>query len=215
MEELTFAQRVAVWILPVLFAITLHEVAHGWVARLLGDNTAARLGRLTLNPLHHIDPIGTVLLPGLLLAVGGIIFGWARPVPVDFGKLRHPKRDMALVAVAGPTANLLMAIGWALVARLANAVDFEYVSVPLGLMGIAGIVINIVLMLLNLLPIPPLDGGRIAASLMPTRMAIKFSQIEPYGFFILLALIASGGLAKILGFPIHVMQRLLFGFAGL
>jgi len=215
MEELTFAQRFAVWILPVLFAITLHEVAHGWVAKMLGDNTAARLGRLSLNPLHHVDPVGTLLVPGVLLALGGFIFGWAKPVPVDFGKLRRPKRDMALVAVAGPAANLLMAMAWALVARLAGAVDFDYVSVPLGLMGIAGIVINIVLMLLNLLPIPPLDGGRIAASFLPPRLAMKFSQIEPYGFFILLALIATGGLSMILGLPIHIMQRLLFGFAGL
>lgn len=105
MEELTFVQRVAVWILPVLFAITVHEVAHGWVARMLGDNTAARLGRLSLNPLHHIDPVGTLLVPGVLLALGGFIFGWAKPVPVDFGKLRNPKRDMALVAIAGPAAN--------------------------------------------------------------------------------------------------------------
>jgi Zn-dependent protease len=214
MEELTAVQRISVWILPVLFAITLHEVAHGLVAKWLGDDTAAKMGRLSVNPLNHIDLVGTLLVPGILLMLGGFIFGWAKPVPVDWHKLRHPKRDMALVAVAGPAANLLMAFGWALIFRLASSLDLDYASVPLRLMGVAGIVINIVLMLLNLLPVPPLDGGRIAVGLLPHRLAEPFSRIEPYGFFILLALIATGWLSLILDAPIQIMQRLLFLFAG-
>lgn len=215
MEELTIVQRFAVWVLPVLFAITLHEVAHGWVAKLLGDNTAARLGRLSLNPLHHIDPVGTVLVPAVLMAIGGFIFGWAKPVPVDFNRLRRPRRDMALVAVAGPTANLLMALAWAVITRLAHLIDIPFVTVPLSLMGIAGIVINLVLMLLNLLPLPPLDGGRIAVGLLPPRLAHKFGMIEPYGFMILLLLMATGWLSSILGLPLQIMQKLMFNVAGL
>jgi Zn-dependent protease len=215
MHEFTLIQKISVWIIPVLFAITLHEVAHGYVAKLLGDNTAKSLGRLSLNPLHHIDLVGTVLVPGLLMAMGGFIFGWAKPVPVDFNKLRHPKRDMALVAVAGPGANLLMAIGWALIARLAQALPFEYVAMPLGYMGLAGIGINVVLMALNLLPIPPLDGGRIAIGLLPNKWATQVARIEPYGFLILLVLIATGLLTNILGVPVTVLQRLLLNVAGL
>jgi len=215
MEELTLVQRFTVWLLPVLFAITLHEVAHGWVAKMLGDRTAEKMGRLSLNPIHHVDPVGTLLVPGILLALGGFIFGWAKPVPVDFGKLRKPRRDMALVAVAGPAANLLMALFWALIVRFAHLVDVEFITVPLGLMGVAGIVINLVLMLLNLLPIPPLDGGRIAVGLLPPRLGYQFGKIEPYGFFILLALIATGWLSNILGLPLSLMQKLMFGIAGI
>lgn len=215
MEELTLVQRFAVWVLPVLFAITLHEVAHGWAAKMLGDRTAERMGRLSLNPIHHIDPIGTLLVPGLLMVLGGIIFGWAKPVPVDFGKLRHPRRDTVLVAVAGPAANLLMTLGWALITRLAHVIDTPFVTVPMSLMGVAGIVINLLLMLLNLLPIPPLDGGRIAAGLLPPRAADKFNKIEPYGFMILLLLMVTGGLSGILALPLQIMQQLMFGIAGL
>jgi Zn-dependent protease len=201
--------------LPVLLAITLHEVAHGWVAKMLGDRTAERMGRLSLNPLHHIDPIGTLLVPGVLMILGGFIFGWAKPVPVDFGKLRRPRRDMALVAVAGPAANLLMALAWALITRVAHVIDTPFVTVPLSLMGVAGIVINLVLMLLNLLPIPPLDGGRIAAGLLPPRLAYQFGKVEPYGLIILLLLMMTGWLSSILGLPLQIMQKLMFGFAGL
>lgn len=215
MQELTVIQRVAVWLLPVLFAITVHEVAHGWVAQKLGDNTAKTMGRLTLNPLKHIDPVGTVIVPGILLLFGGFIFGWARPVPVSWHKLHSPKRDMAFVALAGPMANLLMAIGWAMVAKLGMWLGYGYVSLPLIYMGAAGIFINLVLMLLNLLPVPPLDGGRIATSLLPNQLALRFSQIEPYGFLILLLLLATGMLAHLLGYPIYMMQRALFTFAGL
>lgn len=216
MDQLTIVQVVAISILPVLFAITLHEVAHGWVARLLGDDTAARLGRLSLNPLYHIDPVGTILIPGMLLLLHiPYIFGWAKPVPVDFNRLRRPRRDMALVAVAGPAANVLMAIFWALVIRMAAIVDVDYVSVPLALMGQVGITINIVLMLINLLPIPPLDGGRIAVGLLPYDLAEKLSRIEPYGFFILLGLMYLGLLNAFLGPPMQIMHSLLRGLAGL
>jgi Zn-dependent protease len=215
MEQLSGIQQFAVWVLPVLFAITLHEVAHGWVAKLHGDNTAKMMGRLTLNPLKHIDPVGTVLVPGILFMLGGFIFGWAKPVPVDFKKLRHPKRDMAIVALAGPLANLLMAIGWALIAKFAIWLGVAYISKPLIFMGYAGITINLVLMLLNLLPIPPLDGGRIVAGILPARLELKFSRIEPYGFFILVALLATGLLGRILGYPLFLLQKTMLGFAGL
>ncbi|QSA98359.1 site-2 protease family protein [Methylococcus sp. EFPC2] len=211
MEKLTLVQGFTVMILPVLFAITLHEVAHGWVAKMLGDRTAEKMGRLSLNPLHHIDPIGTLLVPGVLYAVGGIIFGWAKPVPVDFGRLRKPRRDMVLVAVAGPAANLLMALAWALIVRLAHVIGIEFFE----LMGSGGISINLLLMLLNLLPIPPLDGGRIALGLLPPRLGYKFGKLEPYGFFILLVLIATGLLSNILGLPLMLMQKILYGIAGI
>ncbi len=215
MEELTLIQRIAIWVLPVLFAITLHEVAHGWVANLLGDSTAKQLGRLSLNPIKHVDPIGTVLVPGLLLLLGGFIFGWAKPVPVDWKKLRRPQRDMAIVAIAGPSANLVMAIGWTLLAKFAVMLNIDFISRPLVYMSGAGIVINIVLMMLNLLPIPPLDGGRVVTGLLPIRLGEQFGKLEPYGFFILLALIATGLLSHILGYPVSLMQRTLFAMAGL
>jgi Zn-dependent protease len=214
MDELSLVQKITVWLLPVVFAITLHEVAHGWVAMLLGDKTAAKMGRLSLNPIHHIDPIGTLLIPGVLLVMGGFIFGWAKPVPVDFGRLRQPRRDMALVALAGPMANLLMAVFWALMVRLANGLAIDFVSVPLALMGVAGIAINLVLMVLNLMPILPLDGGRIVAAILPPRWAYQYSKSEPYGFLILLLLIATHSLGYFLDGPMSIMQHLLFGLAG-
>lgn len=216
MEELTLVQRVAVWALPILFAITVHEVAHGWVAKKLGDPTAMMLGRLTLNPIKHIDPIGTIVVPVALLLLGGFIFGWAKPVPVTWENLKNPKRDMALVAIAGPLANLMMAILWALVMKLGFVLggSFDFLVWPLIYMGGAGITINIVLMLLNLLPIPPLDGGRVLAGILPGPWAWKLSRIEPYGFMIIVALLMTGMLGKILGPPLQLLQGWLFALAG-
>ncbi|MEW6293593.1 MAG: site-2 protease family protein [Pseudomonadota bacterium] len=193
-------QTLAIYAIPVIFAITLHEAAHGYVARHFGDPTAWQLGRITLNPVKHVDPVGTLLVPALLLffTKGAFLFGWAKPVPVDFGRLRKPKQDMLWVAAAGPGANLFMAFAWALVLKLAVLMPDNAYSLPLAEMARAGITVNGVLMLLNLLPIPPLDGGRIAVSLLPHPIAWKFARIEPYGFVILLALMFLGGLELIL-----------------
>jgi len=181
-------QLIAVAAIPILFAITLHEAAHGYVARHFGDMTAYQAGRISLNPLRHIDPVGTILLPLLTLALGGILFGWAKPVPVNFGALRHPKQDMLWVAIAGPASNLLMALLWALMIKLVWLFPGSYFSEPLLEMAQIGIKINVILMVLNLLPLPPLDGGRVAVSLLPHRQAYQLSRIEPYGLFILIAL---------------------------
>ena len=206
--ELTYIQKIAVYALPVIFAITVHEAAHGFAARYFGDMTADRAGRITLNPLKHIDPIGTILLPALTLLVGGILFGWAKPVPVDFSRLRHPKRDMLWVAAAGPASNFVMALFWAFMIKFAVTVPSIY-SEPLGLMGQAGVMINVVLMVLNLLPLPPLDGGRIAVSLLPNRMAYQYAQIERYGFIILIVLLATGLLATIMEPFIHALIQFI------
>jgi Zn-dependent protease len=209
MYELSTIQRIAVYALPLLFAITVHEVAHGWAAKRLGDPTAERLGRLTLNPVKHIDPVGTILVPGLLLLFGGVIFGWAKPVPVTWENLRHPKRDMALVAAAGPGANLVMAVLWGLVWKvgLSFSGSSPEVGVPLIFMGQAGVFVNAVLMVLNLLPIPPLDGGRVAAGLLPGPLAWQLGRIEPYGLFIVIGLLAFGLLGRILIPPVMMVVK--------
>jgi Zn-dependent protease len=196
-------QGIAIYALPVILAITLHEAAHGYVAKYYGDLTAYAQGRVTLNPLRHIDLMGTIIVPlGLYIlstALGsGFLFGWAKPVPVNFANLRRPKRDMLWVAAAGPGANLLMAFLWALVFKLSLAMPDSDFAEPMKLMGKAGITINAILLVLNLLPLPPLDGGRIAVSLLPHRIAYRFAQIEPYGFMIILALLFSGWLGKII-----------------
>lgn len=216
MDDLTQIQRIIVWLLPVVFAITVHEVAHGWMAKKYGDNTAAMQGRLTLNPLKHIDWFGTVILPGLLLMTGtGFIFGWAKPVPVDGRNFKKPLHDMAIVALAGPVANLLMATGWALLARLGVIIDVEAISLPLIYTGVAGISINLVLALINLLPIPPLDGSRVLTGILPTRLAWQYNRLEPYGFYILIALLYFRVLNVILEYPMYVAQNVFFSIAGL
>jgi len=197
--ELNIVQQVAVYALPVIFAITLHEAAHGYVAKHFGDTTAYMLGRVSMNPLRHIDPIGTVLIPLLTLFLGGILFGWAKPVPVNFNYLRNPKKDMLWVALAGPGANLAMALGWAVVMKLANMMAGNPFSLPMALMGMAGININVVLMVLNLLPLLPLDGGRIAVSLLPHSLAVPFARTERYGFFIVITLLVTGALGVVAG----------------
>jgi len=192
-------QSLAIYALPVIFAITLHEAAHGYVAPHFGDPTAWKLGRISLNPLRHIDLWGTIVIPALLLlSQAGFLFGWAKPVPVDFSRLRRPKQDMLWVAAAGPGANLVMVFGWALLLKLAVVLSPNTYSLPLAEMARAGIEVNAVLMLLNLLPIPPLDGGRIVVSLLPPRAAWRFAQVERFGFVILLALLFLGGLNYIL-----------------
>ncbi|WP_043648983.1 site-2 protease family protein [Chitinilyticum litopenaei] len=194
----TFIQTACIWAIPVLFAITIHEAAHAYAARHFGDNTAYAEGRLTLNPLKHIDPLGTIILPLVLLALGGFLFGWAKPVPVRFGNLRNPKRDMRWVAAAGPLSNYAQAFVWLILLKLATGMEGSDFQQPLFLMAKAGITINLSLMVLNLLPLPPLDGGRILVSLLPWKQAEQVSRIEPYGFWILLALLATGLLGVIM-----------------
>lgn len=198
-------QKIAIWIIPVLFAVTLHEVAHGWTARWLGDPTAHLLGRLSLNPIRHIDPLGTILLPLFMVMTIGFVFGYARPVPVNWLNLRRPKRDMAIVAAAGPAANLLMTLVWLLVLKTGLLLNMPSISPFLVAMGLAGVFINLVLMLLNLLPLPPLDGGRVLAGLLPDPIAEKYGRIEPFGLIILVVLLVSGLLGYIIGPPINYL----------
>ncbi|MDR0737245.1 MAG: site-2 protease family protein [Zoogloeaceae bacterium] len=201
--------------LPLVFAITLHEAAHAYVARHFGDDTAARLGRITLNPLPHIDPIGTVLLPAglFLLSHGAFAFGYAKPVPVDFSRLKRPKKDMFWVAAAGPFANLLMAIAWALLHKLMFNIPVNPHTHALVSMCLFGVTINLILMLLNLLPIPPLDGGRIVVSLLPMRQAVAFARVEPYGMlilvFLLLSKLLNALLEPLLNFCLLLLQPFL------
>lgn len=209
MIELNLAQKVAIWVIPVLFAITVHEVAHGWVASLFGDQTARLSGRLTLNPIKHIDLVGTIIVPLVLLVISNFIFGWAKPVPVDERNLRNPRRDMAIVALAGPVANFVMAILWGLIAKCGLLLLPEYTSigVPLVYMGKAGIMINVVLGVLNCVPLPPLDGGRVLMSVLPRQAAYHLTRLEPYMFFIIALLMVSGVLSQIISPPIMFLIR--------
>ena len=194
---------IVLWAVPVVFAITLHEAAHGYVARRFGDQTAYMLGRVTLNPLKHIDPIGTIAIPGFLIAMSVLtkaplfIFGWAKPVPVQFANLRNPKRDMFWVAVAGPMANIVMAIGWGFLRRFASP-DETIGDAGIALMANAGVQVNLMLMALNLLPILPLDGGRVAVSLLPHRIASAYARLEPYGFVLVIILLVTGILSDLM-----------------
>ena len=207
-------ETIALAVLPVVLAITLHEAAHGYVARQFGDSTAWMLGRVTLNPLKHIDPVGTVLVPlGILLVSGGsFLFGWAKPVPVNFGNLRHPKRDMLWVAAAGPAVNFLMALAWAWIFGLAGGGMFA--SAALQLMSVIGVGINVALMVLNLLPILPLDGGRIAVSLLPHPLAVSFARTERYGFFIVILLLVTGVLGIAMGPLVNAVTAFIELIAG-
>lgn len=214
--HLHLLQKIAIWAIPLLLAITLHEVAHGWFAYCFGDDTAKRAGRLTLNPLAHLDLIGTVLVPLVLLAVGNTIFGWAKPVPVRFERLQHPRRDMALVALAGPMANFLMAVCWAMLAK-----GLRYLPLAgsgyaiLTLMAEAGIFINLILLVLNLMPIPPLDGSRVITSLVSPSSAARLARLEIYGFFIIVLLIYSGLLIALMAPIVRLFARLVYYLVGI
>lgn len=220
MDSLSFLQQVLIWIIPLLFAITLHEVAHGWIAFMLGDPTAKLLGRLTINPFKHIDLIGTILVPALLLLTIGFVFGWAKPVPITYENFKHRYRDIALVSAAGPLANLCMAILWAFVIKLglmAGGGHPQAVGLPLALvyMGQVGVLINLTLFILNLLPILPLDGGRILSALLPGRLSWYYSKAEPYGFIILLLLLVTGVLGGIIWPLIQVARATLLASFGI
>ncbi|MBX9706120.1 MAG: site-2 protease family protein [Gammaproteobacteria bacterium] len=220
MDQFSLLQKIILYAIPIIFAITVHETAHGWVASKLGDQTAKLMGRLTLNPIKHIDLIGTILVPAILIAIGGFIFGWAKPVPVTWQNLRNPRRDVALVALAGPGANLLMALIWGGLAKLGAVLVLNGMPLagePIYDMGLIGIFMNLILMMLNLIPIPPLDGSRVVSAFLRGRAAYYYGRIEPYGFFILLALIAFGALGKFLNPVVLQLQALigsLFGLGG-
>lgn len=202
-------QTILIYALPVLFSITIHEAAHGYAARHFGDHTASMLGRITLNPLKHIDPVGTILVPALLYfsTSGAFLFGYAKPVPVNFNNLRNPKRDMIWVALAGPVSNLLMALGWGIVLYLLIAAGVDerfFIDMCRG-----GILVNVVMFVFNLFPLPPLDGGRVLVGLLPARQAIAVSRIEPWGFFIVMALVVAGVISNLWMRP---LMQLTFAF---
>lgn len=211
MEGLNLIQKLAIFVLPLIFAITVHETAHGWVAKQLGDNTAHMLGRLTLNPLKHIDPVGTILVPLALYLMTGYPFGWAKAVPVDWRNLHHPKRDMGYVALAGPAANLLMALLWTMMIYLGLLLlkALPQFAVPLLFMGVAGVLINAVLMTLNLLPILPLDGGRILSALLPVKQAQLYARTEAFGLIVVVLLVVTGLLGAILQPMVEFTIKLL------
>jgi len=212
MSELPILYQIIIWSVPALFAITLHEVGHGWVAMMLGDSTAKDMGRLSINPLKHIDPVGTVVVPLIMFFVSGFIFGWAKPVPVNWNQLDNKKRDIALVALAGPFANLIMIVFWAIIAKffIISAEQGNTIANIFSLMALAGIVINSLLMILNLFPLPPLDGSRVVYSLLPESIASQYTKIEPYGLIILVLLLVSGILFKIIEPFISYIQQVMY-----
>lgn len=207
--ELSLLEKIAVSAIPVLFAITLHEVAHGWVASLLGDPTAKMLGRLTINPLKHIDLVGTIIVPAILLSMGGFVFGWAKPVPINWRNLKHKYRDMALVSIAGPLSNFLMACFWALFFHASASLEPSSYTLALLTMSQIGVLVNCILMVLNLIPIPPLDGSRVLITLLPNRIAYYYSRLEPYGFIILILLFYVGILSTIMDPLVYYFMNLL------
>ena len=215
MDLTQLVQTVAIYALPVLFAITLHEAAHGYVARHFGDMTAYAQGRISLNPARHIDLVGTIIVPVAILVLSklaggaGMLFGWAKPVPVNYSALRRPRQHMMWVAAAGPGANLAMALAWAAIFKLGDVLPANYFTQPALVMAKAGIEVNVILMLLNLLPILPLDGGRIVAGLLPSRLAWRYAKLEPWGFPILLLLLFSSALGVILAPLISFAYRVI------
>lgn len=216
LDAASLIQKIVIWAPPILFAVTLHEVSHGWAARYFGDHTAERMGRLSLNPLKHVDLIGTVVVPAVTLLVGGIIFGWAKPVPVVASNMSRPRQDMAVVALAGPLTNLAMALAWGVVLKLCMMVGAGgFITYPLSLMARVGIPINLVLMVLNLLPVPPLDGSRVLNGLLPERYAQMVDKVEPYGLIILVLLLFSGVLGRVLGWPLTVLTQVVYRVLGI
>ena len=216
--DMNTIQLIAVYALPVILAITLHEAAHAFAAKRWGDSTAYMLGRMTANPIKHIDPIGTILVPAVLLLLskgmsGVPVFGWAKPVPVNMENLNSPRRDMGFVAAAGPLSNIVMAIVWALIAVLVQTIEME--SVFFYRMAFAGVVVNVALAVLNLLPFPPLDGGRIVVALLPAKLAYPFARLEPYGMMILIGLMISGVLGNIMGPAIDFGVTLIVSIFGI
>ena len=213
--DASIIQKITVYAIPLIFAITLHEAAHAYAARYFGDSTAYMLGRMTLNPLKHIDPIWTILVPIVTLLVSPFVFGAAKPVPVNFGALRNPKRDMIWVAAAGPLANLTMMVLWAILGKIAISLDASGPAYFLASVAEAGIFVNALLMVFNLFPLLPLDGGRILTGLLPDKMAYAFSRTEPYGMFILIALIVTGVLGKFMWPLIDISMKSIYAIIGL
>ena len=211
MTELPYLYQIFIWAVPVIFAVTLHEVGHGIVAKILGDTTAEDMGRLTINPIKHIDLIGTIVVPVTMFFLSGFVFGWAKPVPINWNRLRNKKRDIALVALAGPFANLLMIIFWLFVAKLfiGPAGQGNSAASLLTFMAWAGIIINFLLMIVNLLPLPPLDGSRVLFSVLPNKLAYQYIKLEKYGLLILVVLLITGVLEKTIGPIIAVFERLM------
>ncbi len=213
--DATIIQKITIYAIPLIFAITLHEAAHAYAAKHFGDATAYMLGRMTLNPVKHIDPVWTILVPIVTLMFSPLIFGAAKPVPVNFSALRNPKRDMIWVAAAGPLANLAMMVLWAVFGRIVISLPASDPVEFMALVAQAGIFVNALLMVFNLFPLPPLDGGRILTGLLPGPLAYKFSRIEPYGMFILIALLLTGAMNYFLWPLVALSMKTIYGIIGL